>query len=194
MATRTRDGKGRYIRTVKVTRRDFAAAEMRATGASYERIAAEMGFASRGHVHDAVTRALRDTPYDGAEDDKLLDLMRIDRLIEQAWEVMTTPHITVSNGKVVRRFAGFELRPDGTEALDADGKRIPLFEDIRDDAPVLAAINTIRQLLKRRAEIIGYDAPVKTRIEVITADMVESKIAELESQLALNDPADTSAP
>jgi hypothetical protein len=102
---------------------------------------------------------------------------------------MVTPHITVSNGKVVRQFAGWELRADGTEALDADGKRIPVFADILDDGPRLAAVNTIKGLLERRARIFGYDAPAKSRVEVITADMVESQIAELEQQLARNDPA-----
>lgn len=59
-----------------------------------------------------------------------------------------------------------------------------------DDGPRLAAVNTIRALLERRARIFGYDAPAKSRVEVITADMVEAQIAALEAELARNDPAD----
>ena len=75
---------------------------------------------------------------------------------------------------------------------DADGKPVPVYEDVLDDGPGLTAVREIRGLLERRAKITGYDAPAKSRIEVITADMIESQIAELESQLARNDPADTS--
>ncbi len=195
MATRTRDGNGRYIRTVKTVKRDFDAAELRAAGKRLEEIAATLGFASRGHAHDAVTRALRDTPYDGAEDDKLLDLMRIDRLIEQAWDVMHRKHVTVSHGKIITRQVGVERDEDGIEKLDMDLKPIPVYEDVIDDAPVLAAVREIRALVKRRAEIIGYDAPLRTRVEVITEDAVDAEcerllteIAEREREAAAADP------
>jgi hypothetical protein len=188
---RARNGRGKFTRTAESRARDYRAAELHGQGWSYQRIADELGFASRGHASNAVSRAYADMPTEEAQQARQADLDRIDRLIEQAWQVMVTPHITVSNGKVVRQLAGFELRPDGTEALDADGKRIPVFADILDDGPRLAAVNTIRGLLERRARIFGYDAPAKSRVEVITADMVESQIAELEQQLARNDPAST---
>lgn len=192
MTARTpRTGKGRFTRTAESRKRDYRAAELRGEGWSLQRIADELRFASRGHAHDAVMRAYAEIPTEGAEHARQLDLERIDRLIEQAWQVMLTPHIAVANGKVVRQFAGFELRSDGTEALDADGKKIPLFTDVTDDGPRLAAIREIRGLLERRAKIVGYDAPAKSRIEVITSDMIEAQITELESQLAGNDPADT---
>jgi hypothetical protein len=193
MATRTRDGKGRYIRTIKTVKRDFDAAELRAAGMSLERIAAALGFASRGHAHDAIARALRDTPYDGAEDDKLLDLMRIDRLIEQAWTVMHAKHVTVSHGKIIVRQVGVERDEDGIERLDMDGQPIPVYEDVIDDAPVLAAIREIRQLVKRRAEIIGYDAPLKTRIEVITEDAVDAECERLLAEIAEREKREAAA-
>jgi hypothetical protein len=193
MATRTRDGNGRYIRTVKTVKRDFDAAELRAAGKRLEEIAAMLGFASRGHAHDAVTRALRDTPYDGAEDDKLLDLMRIDRLIEQAWDVMHRPHVTVSHGKIITRQVGVELGEDGIEKLDMDLKPIPVYEDVIDDAPVLAAIREIRALVKRRAEVIGYDAPLRTRIEVITEDAVDAECERLLAEIAEREKSEAAA-
>lgn len=187
MATRTRDGSGRFKRTIGTVQRDFDAAELHAKGWSFERIAGELGFASRGHAHDAVTRALRDTPYDGAEDDKRLDLLRIDRLIEQAWEIMLREHVTVSHGKIMTRQVGVETDEDGIERLDMDGKTIPVHADILDDGPALAAIREIRSLVKRRGEIIGYDAPAKSRVEVITQDVFTAALADLEAKVAAND-------
>lgn len=168
--------------------RDFDAAELHAKGWSFESIAAQLGFASRGHAHDAVTRALRDTPYDGAELDKLLDLRRIDLLIRMAFEVADTPHVTVSHGKIITRQTGVERDDDGIERLDLDGKPIPVYKDVADDAPKLAAIRELRGLLKRRAEIIGYDAPSKSRVEVITQDLFTSALAQLEAEVAANGP------
>jgi hypothetical protein len=195
MATQTpRNRKGRFTRTAVERKRDYRAAELHGQGWSYQRIADELGFASRGHAHNAVTRAYADMPTEEAQQARKADLDRIDRLIEQAWQVMITPHLTVNNGKVIRHFVGLETDDDGIERLDPDGKTIPVFEDVLDDGPKLAAVNTIKGLLERRARIFGYDAPAKSRVEVITADMVESQIADLESQLARNDPAGTGTP
>jgi len=192
MAARTpRGNNGKFTRTAESRKRDYQAAELHGQGRTYQKIADELGFASRSHAREAVMRAYADMPTEEAKQARQADLERIDRLIEQAWEVMLTPHLAHNNGKVVRQFVGFELRADGTEALDADGKRIPVFADVLDDGPRLAAVVAIKGLLERRAKIFGYDAPAKSRIEVITADMIESQIAELESQLARNDPADT---
>jgi hypothetical protein len=194
MTTRTRDGNGRYIRTIKAVQRDFDAAEMRGKGASYGRIASELGFASRGHAHDAVTRALRDLPYEGAEDDKLLDLDRIDRLIEHSWAVMEREHITVSHGRIVGKQIGWQRDEKTGEIIrDGDGVPVPLYEDLPDDGPGMTAVREIRQLLERRAKIIGYDAPAKSRIEVVTKDVFAAAMADLEARVAANDAADRSA-
>jgi hypothetical protein len=189
--TRGRGGDGKFTRTAASARRDHKAAELHGQGWSYARIAAELGYASKGKAHEAVMRAFTEIPTEEASHARQLDLDRLDRLIEQAWKVMLTPHLTVNNGKVIRHFVGIERDEDGIERLDLDGKPIPVFEDVMDDGPVLAAVNTIKGLLERRARIFGYDAPAKSRVEVITADMIESQIADLESQLARNDPADT---
>lgn len=191
MTTRTpRGGNGRFTRSIETAQRDFAAAELRVKGRSLQAIADELGFASKGHAHDAITRAFAALPTAEAEAAKALDLERIDRLIEQAWAVMETAHIAYSNGQVVRHRTGEnEKDEDGLDRLDDKGRTIPAYEDVRDDGPVLAAIDRIRALLERRAKIIGYDAPARSRIEVITPDLIEQRIAELEAELAANDPA-----
>lgn len=193
MTAQTRGGNGRYVRTVNTTQRDFEAAALRAKGWSFPRIAAELGFASKGHAHNAVTRALRDIPYEGAEDDKLLDLERINRLIEYHWAIMERDHITVSHGRIITREVGVERDEDGIERLDMDGKPIPVFEDILDESPGQASAREVRALVERRAKIIGYEAPARSRIEVITEDAVDAEMAEIARKIALNDAREARA-
>jgi hypothetical protein len=185
----TRGGNGRFRRTPQSAARDMRAAELHGQGWTHERIAAELGFGSRGRVSEAIDRAYTLIVTPAAASAKRLDLERIDRLIEKNWEALERQHIMVSNGRVVRRFAGIERHEDGIEKLDDDGKPIPIFEDVLDDGPIATHTTVILRLLERRARMHGYDAPAQSRVEVITADMVESQIADLESQLARNDPA-----
>ena len=185
----TRDGNGRFTRSIDTAQRDAEAAALRAKGRSFQQIADELGFASKGHAHDAVTRAFRDIPYEGAEDARRLDLERIDRLIGQAWAVMEREHLTVSQGHVVGKQTGWQRDDDGQILRDGEGAPIPEYEDVLDDGPALAAIREIRGLLDRRARILGYDAPSKARIEVVTSDMIEEEIVRLEAELGKHDPA-----
>jgi hypothetical protein len=165
------------------------AAELHGEGWSYPRIAAELGFASKGHAYDAVQRAFASIPTPGAALAKRIDLERIDRLIEKNWEVLERQHVAVSQGRVVRRFTGVERHADGIEKLDADGKPIPVFEDVLDDGPVAVHSAVILRLIERRAKSYGYDAPVTSRVEIVTPEDIEANIARLESELAASDPA-----
>lgn len=187
----TRGANGQFRRTPASASRDMRAAELHGQGWTHERIAGELGFASRGKVSEAIERAYEMIVTPGAEQAKRLDFERLSRLIEKNWEALERPHVAVSNGRVVRRFTGVERHEDGIEKLDADGKVIPVFEDVLDDGPIAVHTVAILRLLERRARMYGYDAPAKSRVEVITADMVESQIADLESQLARNDPANS---
>ena len=185
--TRTRAGNGKFIRTAATIKRDHKAAELRGQGYSFDRIAEELGFASRGKAHEAVMRAYADIPSEESEQAKRLDLERIDRLIEQAWQIMLRDHVTVSQGRVVGKLVGVERDTDGSVVLDGDGKAIPIYEDILDDGPAIAAIREIRALVERRAKMIGYDAPSRSRIEVVPEDAVDAEIARLAAMLGEND-------
>jgi hypothetical protein len=191
MTGATRGANGQFRRTPASAARDMRAAELHGQGWTHERIAAELGYAGRGSVTKAIDRAYAQIVTPGAEQAKRLDFERLNRLIEKNWEALERQHVAVSNGRVVRRFVGIERHEDGIEKLDADGKTIPVFEDVLDDGPIAVHTIVILRLLERRARMHGYDAPAKSRVEVITADMIESQIADLESQLARNDPADT---
>jgi len=183
MTTGTRDGKGRFSRTVDTARRDAAAAALRARGRTFDQIAAELRFSGRAKAYEAVQRAYADIPYEGVEEARRLDLERIDRLIEYCTAVMEREHLTVNNGKVIRHFVGLETDADGIERLDPDGKPIPVFEDVLDDGPGMTAVREIRGLLERRAKMTGYDAPARSRVEFVTEDVIEAEIRKLEAQI-----------
>lgn len=194
MTTGTRGGNGRFTRTMGSVKRDAEAAGLRARGWSFQRIADELGFASKGKAHDAVMRAYADIPSEDVKQAKRLDLERIDLLIEQAWDIMLRPHVAVSQGRVVGKQVGWQRDPETDEILrDGDGAPLPLYEDVMDDAPATAAIREIRALLERRAKMTGYDAPSQSRIEVITDDMVSAEIARLTAEFGEAD-ADAARP
>ena len=185
-----RGGNGRFVASIETAARDFEAAELRVRGRSLQQIADELGYASPGHVHDGIHRAFAALPSGEAEDAKRLDLERIDRLIARAWDVMDREHVAYSNGQVVRRRTGeYALDDEGFERLDDKGNRIPLYEEVLDDGPLLSAIDRIERLIGRRGKIFGYAAPARSRIEVVTPETVEAHIAALEAELARNDPS-----
>lgn len=182
MTGATRGPDGQYIRTIKGAQRDAEAARLRAMGWSYQQIADDVGFPSKGNAHRAVERAFAAIVTESDEHAKRLDLERIDRLIEAAWGVLERQHVTVSQGKIVGRFKEFARDPDtGAVVRDNDDKPIPIYEELEDDAPVLAAIDRVEKLLARRGKIIGYEAPAKSRVEIVTAEMIEEQIAQEEA-------------
>lgn len=181
MTTGTRDGNGRFTRTPASARRDAEAAALRAKGCTFDRIAAELKFSSRAKAFEAVQRAYADIPYEAVEEARRLDVERIDRLIEMAWQVMERDHVTVSQGRVVGKQVGWQRDDDGSILHDGEGAPIPLYEDVLDDGPALAAIREIRGLLDRRAKLLGLDAP--QRHEVLTIDAIDREIALLKAEM-----------
>lgn len=53
------------------------------------------------------------------------------------------------------------------------------------------AVDRCLSIMNRRAKMLGLDAPTRQTVTVVTRDAVESAIAELEAQLADNDPAES---
>lgn len=195
MGAGTVNSKRGFRRTVQSAARDMKAAELHGQGWTYERIASELSFASRGKAHEAVQRAFADIPVEGAQAAKKADLERLDRLVEQAWAVMLREHVAYSNGQVVRRRVGVELDDDGLERLDDKGRPIPVYADVMDDGPILAAIDRIERLIARRARIFGYEAP--KQVEVRTIGEIDARLIELADQVAgmgAGDPAPVHQP
>ena len=141
---RPHDGNGRFVRTVNTAERDAEAARLRARGYSYQQIADELGWSSKGDAHHAVKRVLADTVKEAGDEVRALELARLDGLHRAAMDVLEREHVTVSNGRVV--------------ALN----ETPL----PDDGPVLAAIDRLLKIQERRARLLGLDAPTKQAISI----------------------------
>lgn len=177
MTEATRDGRGRYTRCPDTAASDAQAAALRAQGATYQAIADQLGMGHRGDAHKAVQRALSATLKEPTEALRLLEGERLDRLTEQAWEVLERRHVVVSNGRVVRRQVGTRTADDGTEH--------PVYEELLDDGPVLAAIDRLLKISERRAKLYGLDAP--TKVQAFTMDAIDAEIARLNAEMGALD-------
>lgn len=166
-----RSGKtGKFSKNTESALRDIEATKLRAAGLDYDEIAARVGFANRGNAYRAVERCLAAARAEPAEAVTKLELERLDEMWRNAKAVLDRSHITVSNGRIV---------------YDDDGK------PVIDDAPVLQAIDRMLKIQERRARLLGLDAPVKSRIEVITDDVAQMLVNQLEAELAsLTEQAD----
>jgi hypothetical protein len=159
-------------RTIADKERDAQAVELRRRHLNYKQIAAQLGYASLSSAYDAVQRGLKDTQGEASAEVRQMELDRLDDIARGFQRVFATKHYAASvTGKIARH-------PETGEPLI-------------DDGPVIQAGLALLKVMERRAKYLGLDAPSRSRVEVITADMVESQIAELEAQLALNDPAHT---
>lgn len=181
MAKGTQDGTGRYIRTPDAIRRDIEAATLRGKGWTFQRIADHLGYASKGKAYEGVQRALADIPREAVEELRQLELERLDRLYLAALEVLERDHVTVSQGKVVRRRVGTKRDENGAEVLDGEGNPIPVYEDVLDDGPILQAIDRALKIQERRAKLLGLDAPAK--VEMLTIDAIDAEIRRLQAEL-----------
>ncbi|MEU0157945.1 hypothetical protein ABZ154_03630 [Streptomyces sp. NPDC006261] len=159
---RPRGGDGQFLRSLTTAQRDAHAAELRAKGWTYRRIAAELGWKQGADAYNAVQRVLKETVREAGEDVRTLELERLDRLEAAANEVLEREHVTVSNGRVVSL------------------NEMPL----PDDGPVLAAIDRLLKIQERRAKLLGLDAPTKQNISISPerAAALEQLVEELGEQ------------
>jgi hypothetical protein len=149
--------------------KDAKALSHRARGWTYQRIATEMGYRDRSAARKAVERAITQDVRESNEAAKTLLLADLNAAKQEIWAVMDAHHVTISNGIVVR----------------IDGEPVP------DDDPVYRGVDRLVRIDQELAKIYGAYAPVQSRVEVITADVIESEIARLEGELNANDPADS---
>jgi hypothetical protein len=120
-------------RRIAVAQRRAQALKLRLTGARYDDIAAQLGYSTRAAAIQDVQRALVASVHEPAEELRALEVQRLDMLWQTALRVLTRQHVTVSNGKVVHL--------DGTP--------------VKDDGPILAAIDRLLRIQERRAKLLG---------------------------------------
>ena len=143
-----RDSRNRYAQSPAAAEKHRRAVELRNEhGLTYQEIADELGYADKKSAWNAVWRQLRreaKAPAEAmiqAETERLLlelerldtEEDRLDALIAPVTKVLTTKHITVSNGRVI-------LHPATEEPLE-------------DDGPVLQAVDRLTRLSAERRAI-----------------------------------------
>lgn len=138
-----RDGKGKFLYTVESAERDAHAARLRAKGWQFDRIATELGFASKAEAYRACQRVLKETVQEAGEELRQMERERLDRLSEAAWEVLERQHVTVSNGRII----------------SLNGEPLP------DDGPVLGAIDRLLRISESRRKLEGLDAPSRVSVD-----------------------------
>jgi hypothetical protein len=137
---------------------------MRMSGATFQQIADALGYKSRGAACQDIGRALEAAVAEqtrSVEAYREEELQRLDLLLAEAWAILKREHVAVSHGRIV---------------VDEETG-----EKVRDDGPVLQAIDRILKIQERRAKFLGLDAP--TKIEAITLDALDAEIAKLTAEL-----------
>ena len=160
---RTRDGNGRFDRDPETAQRDAEAARLRSRGLTYRQIGEQLDM-SKSSAHDAVQRALHDTLAEPAANVRAFELERLDEMWQAVMAVLEREHITVSQGRIVRRRVLDANGDPIVVARDRDDKPIFREEEVLDDAPVLAAVDRLLKIQERRARLLGLDAPTKAEV------------------------------
>ena len=164
-------------RSLATRENDARVLELRRRGLSYAQISTQMGWKSDASAYFAVNRALADQAREVSAEVIQIETDRLDEMTRTLYRVLATKHYVVSagSGKVA-------LHPDTGQPL-------------QDDGPVLQAVAGLLRISERRSKLLGLDAPTKTRIEVITEDVIDAEMAALARQVAENDArtADTGA-
>jgi len=155
---------------ILIARRRTRVLAMRIEHIPYEDIAAELGVSEEvarqdyKRAREQATAELRAT----VSEHRATEIAKIDALEREAWRVLKARHITVQQGRVVR---------------DDDGATI------EDDAPVLQAIDRLERLMKRRAALLGLDAPVKVEVSAEVDEQIAALGAALAAGVGVLEPA-----
>jgi hypothetical protein len=147
-------------RTLEAARRDADAAKLRAEGKTYQHISDTLSFGNASNARRAVQRALVAVVQEAGDELRALEVERMNRLLDTAWQIMERPHYAHSAGRLI-------LMDD---------------EPVLDDAPSLMAMDRILKIMERRAKLLGLDAPV--RHEVLTIDAIDQELARLDAEHA----------
>ncbi|MFJ8855110.1 hypothetical protein [Streptomyces sp. NPDC102437] len=141
---RPRGGDNRFIRSPETAERDAAATRLRTQGRTFQQIADELGYPSKGAAHDAVNRALHAIVAPDAEALRAREAARLDGLYEEALAVLDRTHYAHSGGRLI-------LDPDEQPVID--------------DGPKIAALRELRSLRESYRKLFGLDAPSRVSVD-----------------------------
>lgn len=155
-----RDGSGRFVPSAESAERDAQAFRLRADGKTYTEIAIALGFSSDTHVTKALKRHLDRIVKPAADEYRATIDARLDRMYRETMRVLEATHYVVNAGTVV--FFGDCDCPEGSKLSGLCDHAKPL----KDDSPVLAAVDRLLKIEAQRSKLYGLDAPVKHDVSV----------------------------
>lgn len=141
----------------EVLRREAEWLQLRRDGKSYEQIASGAGVTAQ-RVHQVVQRARKRAVVEISADMRKDEVARLDMLWIEAVRQLRMDHVLVQHGKII--------------------------EGVTDEGAKLAALDRCIRIMERRAKTLGLDEPTKVRVETITTDDLDAKIAQLEAEVA----------
>lgn len=156
---------------VLIAQRRARVLAMRIEQVPYSEIAAREGIAESTAKSD-YARARKQAAADliaTVAEHRTTELLKLDALEREAWQVLRAKHITVQQGKVV-------LDPRSGDVLE-------------DDAPVLQAIDRLERLMKRRAALLGLDSPVRLEVSAEVDEQITALAAALAAGVGDLEPA-----
>lgn len=162
---KTRDGSGKFVRTIDAARRDAAAAEYLADhpGTSYRELAERFGYYDKGTAWRAMQNVRAEVVRPAVT--KLIETesAQLDQLYVMALEIIERNHVVVSHGKVVTM-----KDPETSEE-----------KPLQDDGPRLQAIQTALRIRDQFENLHGLKQPAQVavsgavRYEVVGIDAAD---------------------
>lgn len=163
--------RGPRRRDLDQIQKDAAAADLYRQGETYSQIAAAMGMRSKSSAFEAVRRAIADltTGHFAAAEALHLMLERIHDRRRKLQEVVDSPHyLAAPGGKIVTVY-------DPVSGCD-----VP----VTDNGPTVRALVELRQLDDQEARLLDLNPATRSRVEVITEDVVDREIKRLAGEVA----------
>lgn len=146
----TRDGRGKFARTIDAARRDAEAAEYLADhpGTSYRQLAERFGYYDKGTAWRAMQNVKAEIVRPAVERLIATESEQLDQLYVLAMEIIERNHIVVSHGKVV------------TMKDPESGEEKPL----QDDGPRLQAILAALRIRDQFENLHGLKQPAQVAV------------------------------
>lgn len=142
----------------EVATRRTQAIELALSGRTWDQVAEELGYSSRGAAYTDIKRALAfyvREQHEGLDLLRAQQLAKLDAIEARMWAIMTSDHPLVQGGKVV--YADVEVEVDGVKTI----KPVPL----HDVGPTMAAADRLLKIESQRADLLGTRAPVRVQQE-----------------------------
>ena len=162
----------RAERQAEAASRRARAVQLRLGGASFEDIGQQLGVTDT-RAHQLWTDALRRTVKEPADQQRALELQRLDTLQVHLTQVLGRRHVTVSGGRIV--------------TTDDD-------QPLLDDGPTVSAAQALVRVSESRRRLLGLDPPARADInarihaEVYSVGALDRQLEQLTAELAADDP------